>query len=53
MLFRSQQAWDRLARDLKPELLESMIEEVGLEQAIAKAQDLMAGRVRGRVVVKI
>ncbi len=48
-----QQAWDRLARDLKPELLESMIEEVGLEQAIAKAQDLMAGRVRGRVVVKI
>jgi acrylyl-CoA reductase (NADPH) len=48
-----QQAWDRLARDLKPELLESMIEEVDLEQAIAKAQDLMAGRVRGRVVVKI
>ena len=48
-----QQAWDRLARDLKPEMLESMIEEVGLEQAIAKAQDLMAGRVRGRVVVKI
>ena len=48
-----QQAWDRLARDLKPELLESMIEEVGLDQAIAKAQDLMTGRVRGRVVVKI
>lgn len=48
-----QQAWDRLARDLKPQLLEAMVEEVGLEQAIAKAADLMAGRVRGRVVVKI
>jgi acrylyl-CoA reductase (NADPH) len=48
-----QQAWDRLARDLKPALLESMIDEVGLDQAIDKATELMAGQVRGRVVVKI
>jgi acrylyl-CoA reductase (NADPH) len=48
-----QQAWDRLARDLNPALLESMIDEVGLEQAIEKAAQLMAGQVRGRVVVKI
>jgi acrylyl-CoA reductase (NADPH) len=48
-----QQAWDRLARDLNPALLESMIDEVGLEQAIDKAAQLMAGQVRGRVVVKI
>jgi acrylyl-CoA reductase (NADPH) len=48
-----QQAWDRLARDLNPALLESMIDEVGLDQAIDKATDLMAGRVRGRVVVKV
>lgn len=48
-----QRAWDRLARDLDPALLERMIEEVPLENAIAKAQDLMAGRVRGRVVVRI
>ena len=48
-----QQAWDRLARDLKPDVLESLTEEIVLDQAIDKAADLMAGRVRGRVVVKI
>ncbi|MDI9329987.1 MAG: MDR family oxidoreductase [Alphaproteobacteria bacterium] len=48
-----QQAWDRLARDLKVNLLEEMIDEIGLDQAQVKAADLMAGRVRGRVVVKI
>ena len=46
-------AWDRLARDLNPALLETMVEEIPLEQVIAKAHDLMAGKVRGRVVVKI
>jgi acrylyl-CoA reductase (NADPH) len=48
-----QQAWDRLARDLKVDRLEALTEEIGLDQAIAKAGELMAGRVRGRVVVKI
>jgi acrylyl-CoA reductase (NADPH) len=48
-----QRAWDRLSRDLDPALLESMIDEVGLDQAVAKAHQLMAGQVRGRVVVKI
>lgn len=52
-LAKRQQAWDRLARDLDPALLESMIVEVPLEGAIAKAQELMAGQVRGRVVVAI
>ncbi len=52
-LARRQAAWDRLARDLDPALLESMIDEVPLEGAIAKAQELMAGQVRGRVVVRI
>ena len=51
-LARRQRAWDRLARDLDPVLLESMVEEIPLEAAIAKAHDLMAGKVRGRVVVK-
>lgn len=50
---KRQRAWDRLARDLDPALLESMIEEIALDAAIAKAHDLMAGRLRGRVVVKI
>ncbi len=50
---KRQRAWERLARDLDPALLERMVEEVPLESAVAKAQQLMAGQVRGRVVVKI
>jgi len=46
-------AWDRLARDLDPGLLEQMLEEVPLSGAIAKAQALMAGQVRGRIVVRL
>ena len=52
-LARRQQAWDRLATDLDPAKLESMVEEVPLNRAAEKAEDLMAGKVRGRVVVKI
>lgn len=52
-LARRQAAWDRLARDLSPALLESMVVEVPLDQAIDMAHELMAGRVRGRVVVRI
>ena len=48
-----QRAWSRLAQDLNPTLLESMIEEVPLEAAIDKAHALMDGKVRGRVVVRI
>ncbi|WP_309684269.1 MDR family oxidoreductase [Polaromonas sp.] len=52
-LARRQQAWDRLATDLDPAKLEAMVEEVPLARAAEKAADLMAGKVRGRVVVKI
>lgn len=48
-----QRAWDRLARDLDPSKLESIVEEISLAQSIAKAQDLMDGKVRGRIVVRI
>ncbi|MFN0038378.1 MAG: MDR family oxidoreductase [Burkholderiales bacterium] len=48
-----QRAWDRLARDLDATKLESMVDEVTLDDAIAKAQALMDGKVRGRVVVRI
>jgi len=33
--------------------LASMVEEVSLDHAIEKAHALMAGQVRGRIVVKI
>ena len=46
-------AWERLARDLDPAALELITEEVPLERAVEKAQALMAGRVRGRIVVAI
>ena len=49
---KRQRAWDRLAQDLDPALLESMIEEIPLEDAIAKAQALMDGKVCGRIVVQ-
>ncbi len=52
-LARRQEAWDRLARDLEPVRLETITEEIPLAQAPARAADLMAGQVRGRLVVKI
>ena len=50
---RREEAWARLARDLDPALLEAMVEEVPLEGAIEAAGRLMAGQVRGRIVVSI
>ena len=52
-LAKRQQAWDRLALDLDAAKLEAIIEEVPLERAVEKAVELMAGTVRGRVVVKL
>ncbi|MBS0436368.1 MAG: oxidoreductase [Proteobacteria bacterium] len=47
------EAWQRLARDLDPQRLETITTEVPLAQAVERAQDLMAGKLRGRVVVTI
>ncbi|WP_295638129.1 MDR family oxidoreductase [uncultured Methylibium sp.] len=49
---RRQEAWARLARDLDPALLQSMTTEIGLDEAIVKAEELMQGKVRGRIVVR-
>ena len=48
-----QAAWQRLARDVDPAWLDLIAEEVPLESAIDKAAVLMAGQMRGRVVVAI
>jgi acrylyl-CoA reductase (NADPH) len=50
---RRREAWDRLARDLDPRALELISVDVPLEGAIAKAEALMSGQVRGRIVVSI
>jgi acrylyl-CoA reductase (NADPH) len=47
-----QRAWDRLAAELDPALLETMITEVPLAGAVAAAERLMAGEVRGRIVIR-
>ena len=48
-----EQAWQRLAIDLDPGRLAAITEVIGLDEAIARAHDLMQGRVRGRIVVRI
>ena len=52
-LTRRRLAWQRLAHDLDPALLEAITTEVPLSGAIDKAHELMDGKVRGRVVVRI
>ena len=47
-----EQAWSRLARDLDPKLLEAITTEIPLAGAAEAAQKLMAGQVRGRIVVR-
>ena len=46
-------AWERLGRDLDAGTLDSIAQEIGLGQAIAKAGELMDGKVRGRIVVDV
>jgi acrylyl-CoA reductase (NADPH) len=46
-------AWNRLAVDLDRGKLQSMIKTIGLNQVVDAAQDIVEGKVRGRVVVKI
>ena len=47
-----EQAWARLARDLDPAKLEAITSEIPLAGAIDAAHQLLAGQVRGRIVVK-
>ncbi|MDO8280933.1 MAG: MDR family oxidoreductase [Burkholderiaceae bacterium] len=46
-------AWGRLARELPAEVLEMNTETIGLQDAPACANRLLAGQVRGRVLVDI
>ncbi|MGL9618243.1 MDR family oxidoreductase [Bradyrhizobium sp. U531] len=47
------EAWQRLARDLDLHRLDAMTERVSLEDCIPVADRLIAGAVRGRVIVPI
>ena len=46
-------AWNRLAKELDPALLDVIATDIGLADAIGVAADLLAGKVRGRVVVDV
>ena len=46
-------AWQRLARDFDRGLLATTTHTIGLEQAIDAASGLLAGQVRGRIVVDV
>jgi acrylyl-CoA reductase (NADPH) len=46
-------AWERLATDLDPKKLKEITQEIGLDEVIAAGSKLLAGQVRGRIVVKI
>ena len=46
-------AWSRLASDLDVNLLDAITSEVGLEDVPKVAADIVAGKIRGRVVVDV
>lgn len=50
---RREAAWARLATDLDLEKLQNMTTHIALEDVIGAGADIMAGKVRGRLVVDI
>ena len=46
-------AWQRLARDLDKSKLAEITSEISLDDVIAAGGRILAGQVRGRIVVKI
>ncbi|MCF8179510.1 MAG: oxidoreductase [Sulfuritalea sp.] len=50
---RRLEAWQRLARDLDPAKLARITTEISLVEALAQAPEILAGHVRGRIVVDV
>jgi acrylyl-CoA reductase (NADPH) len=50
---RRLQAWERLARDLDVKKLASMTSTIKLADVKQAANDILAGKVRGRIVVEV
>jgi acrylyl-CoA reductase (NADPH) len=48
-----EEAWRRLSTELDPRLLDEMTSTIGLTDAVGRSADLLAGRVRGRLVVDL
>lgn len=52
-LVKRQEAWQRIAKDLDLEKLESLCTEITLEEVPAAAEAIMNGKIRGRTVVSL
>jgi acrylyl-CoA reductase (NADPH) len=52
-LEQRKRAWNRLASDLDHKKLSDITHEIGLGEVIAAGAQILAGQVRGRIVVKI
>jgi acrylyl-CoA reductase (NADPH) len=50
---RRREAWSQLARELDRDKLDAMTTEIKLSQAIARAPEILAGKIRGRLVVDV
>jgi len=50
---RRRQAWERLARDLDVKKLAAMTKTIPLSEVRHAAEDILAGKIRGRLVVEI
>lgn len=50
---KRQAAWARLAQDLDLAKLEALTQEIGLDAAVKAGSDILAGQVRGRLVVNV
>ncbi|GIX31339.1 MAG: zinc-binding dehydrogenase [Porticoccaceae bacterium] len=46
-------AWARLARDVEPAMLDAVAHEISLAEAIPAAEEILAGKIRGRLVVDV
>ncbi|MEY3981867.1 MAG: hypothetical protein RLZZ281_736, partial [Pseudomonadota bacterium] len=50
---RREKAWQRLAADLNTATLDAMTSEIRLSEVLDKANDILAGKIRGRLVVNV
>lgn len=46
------EAWSRIAADLDPAMIDAMMEIIPFDQALERAKTIVAGEIRGRVVIE-
>lgn len=46
-------AWARIAADLDPKMIDALTEIVPFDRALARAQSIVTGKIRGRAVIEI